>query len=257
MLELIDEGLEAMLRASVPLGADQVDVSFEAPERQWSAKLTRPTVNMFLWDIRRSADRSKGGVETIERDGKTIRRIALPVVELRYLVTAWTSVHADERALLGGLMRSILANPVIPRAFLPAGLADVAEPHVMMTRSGEVQVDVFRALEGQLKPGINVVVVAEIDIGAERLAGPRTDSLGVSMTDRNSGAVDEPPRRIAGDVRDPTDAIGALVTSPIGSSTVNPAGRFLIRARPGDEITLHTDPPRTAVVPDSGGVVID
>jgi hypothetical protein len=48
-----------------------------------------------------------------------------------------------------------------------------------------------------------------------------------------------------------------LVTSPIGSSTVNPTGRFLIAARPGDEITLHTDPPRTAVVPDSGGVVID
>jgi len=42
VLELIDESLESFFRASVPLSATDVDVAFDAPDREWSAKLTRP-----------------------------------------------------------------------------------------------------------------------------------------------------------------------------------------------------------------------
>ena len=77
-------------------------MSFEAPDRDWSAKLTRPTVNLFLWDIRRSTERARPGSRRLERDGRLVRRLPLPRVELRYLVTAWTSDHGDERALLAG-----------------------------------------------------------------------------------------------------------------------------------------------------------
>ena len=88
MLDLIDESLEAFFRATVPLDATDVDVSFEPPEREWSAKLNRPTVNAFLWDIRRSTQRGRTGMETVQRNGETVRRLALPVVGLRYVVTA-------------------------------------------------------------------------------------------------------------------------------------------------------------------------
>ena len=63
VLDLIDESLEAFFRATVPLDATDVDVSFEPPEREWSAKLNRPTVNAFLWDIRRSTHRARTGME--------------------------------------------------------------------------------------------------------------------------------------------------------------------------------------------------
>ena len=36
MLDAIDTTLEALLRAAVPLSASDVDVSFEAPDRDWS-----------------------------------------------------------------------------------------------------------------------------------------------------------------------------------------------------------------------------
>ena len=58
VLAHIDESLEAMLRAAVPLSAVDIDVSFEIPDEDWAAKLTRPTVNLYLWDIRRSSNRS-------------------------------------------------------------------------------------------------------------------------------------------------------------------------------------------------------
>ena len=62
MLEYIDESLELFLRALAPLSAADVDVSFQAPDREWSAKLNRPTVNMFLWDIKRSTDHASSVV---------------------------------------------------------------------------------------------------------------------------------------------------------------------------------------------------
>ena len=123
MLDLIDTSLEAFFRATVPLSAQDVDVSFEPPDRDWSAKLTRPTVNLFLRDIRQSSDRARTGVEEVQRDGRLVRRMALPRVELRYLITAWTSDHGDERALLSGLMRALLAHGRSPSRSSPMACA--------------------------------------------------------------------------------------------------------------------------------------
>lgn len=250
MLDLIDESLEAFFRAHVPLGATDVDVSFEAPDRDWSAKLVRPTVNLFLWDIRRSAGRSRTGVEEYERGGTTYRRLALPVVELRYLITAWTSDHGDERALLAGMMRALLATSHIPSEFLAAELTELRQPTLLMARAGEQHVDVFRALEGQLKPSISMIVVADIDTDLGRPVGPEVTSIDLSVHDAD-GVTSRPPRRVAGEA---PDAIGARVHGPNGAATVNAAGRFLVQAAPGDELVLQTDPPRTVVVPDTGGV---
>lgn len=255
MLDLIDEGLEAFFRATVPLDAADVDVSFEPPEREWSAKLSRPTVNAFLWDIRRSSQRARTGVETIERDGKTVRRMALPVVELRYLVTAWTSDHGDERALLGGLMRTILAHDEIPLDYLPDALGDGTAPSIVMARSGEEQIDVFKTLEGQLKPGINMVVVGPVDVGVVTPAGPPTESVAFSVSDQR-GTARSSVRRVAGQVVDP-DAVGAKVLGPGGAAVVNPAGQFLINAAPGDQIVIETDPPTTVTVPERGGIRVE
>ena len=252
MLDLIDESIEAFFRATVPLGATDVDVSFEPPEREWSSKLNRPTVNAFLWDIRRGGNRSRAGQETFERNGETVRRMALPAIELRYVVTAWTSDHGDERALLAGLMRTILGHARIPEEFLAEPLREVGMPEILMARSGEEHVDVFRALDGQLKPGINMIVHTFVDVGRVTVAGPPTGGVDLATADTRGTARSE-ARKVAGEVLDPA-AVGARVRSPIGGAVVNPAGQFLISARPGDEIVVETDPPRTAVVPDTGGV---
>src|SRR5436190_11948445 len=98
MLTYVDESLESYLRATVPLSASDIDVSFDVPNDEWSAKLTRPTVNLHLWDVRRSVTRSVTGVEHVERDGVQFRRLALPRVELRYFVTVWSSDARDERS---------------------------------------------------------------------------------------------------------------------------------------------------------------
>jgi Pvc16 N-terminal domain len=256
MLDLVDESLEAFLRATVPLSARDVDVSFLPPEREWSAKLTRPTVNIFLWDIRRSAGRSRSGMETIQIDGRTVHRMALPHIELRYLLTAWTTDHTDERLLLAGILRSVLAHGAVPEEYVAEALRPLGPLPVVMPVTGEQHVEVFRTLEGQLKPGVNVIVHAIVDTGVVLPAGPPTTGLELSSVNTRTGETSPVRRRVAGEVHDP-GAVGLLVHSPRGAARVNAAGRFLVPGEAGDEIVLETVPPRSVLVPPVGGVVFE
>ena len=252
VLEQIDESLEAFFRATVPLSATDIDVSFEPPDREWSAKLTRPTINLFLWDIRRSATRAQSGLRVVERDGRRYNEVPPPVLEMRYVVTAWTSSHSDERALLGGLIRALLASGMIGREFLSADFDRLDPPVLTMAKAGEDHMDVFKALEGQVKPGINMVVSTEFDLGIERPAGPPVE--GIETRFGRMGAPGfEASRRVAGEVLDPA-AAGVVVRSPIGASIVDATGRFLVKAATGDEIVVETDPPLVATVPEAGGI---
>ena len=61
-------------------------------------------------------------------------------------------------------------------------------------------------------------------------------------------------RRIAGECS--VESAGVAVLSPRGSTTVNSSGRFLIAARPGDEIVIETVPPRSVIAPAEGGIVV-
>ncbi len=256
MLHLIDVALEAWLRATVPLGAQDVDVSFEAPEKEWSAKLTRPTVNVFLWDVRRSRKDERSGFEEIERDGRVVRRPALPRVELRYVVSAWTTDHGDERAILGGLLRTILAHPEIPATYLPESLEDFPPMRVLLARAGDDQPDFGTTLDGQLRPGLAMTVVSAIDVGVFTPAGPPVEAVTLGTTRIDTGSHGTfPVRWVAGEVADPA-AVGAAVISPKGTARVNAAGRFVIAAAAGDQLIVETAPALTVVVPVEGGVRI-
>jgi hypothetical protein len=253
VLELIDEGLEAFFRASVPLSATDVDVSFEAPDKDWSAKLTRPTVNLFLWDIRRSVN-SRSGMRTVEIDGAKVHQPAHPIVELRYLISAWTSDHGDERGLLAGIMRSLLTHGAVPREYLPSAYDDLEVPLLVMARVGEDHMDVFKALQGQLKPGINMVLTTQFDTGFSLPAGPPVGSIGTALG--RFGSEPERRRRVAGEIVDAAarGLVGAVVRAPGDMTEVNAQGQFLLRATEGDEIVLEADPDLVTTVPATGGI---
>ena len=254
MLHLIDVALEAWLRATVPLGATDVDVSFEAPERDWSAKLTRPTVNVFLWDVRRSRE-ERAGMEEIERDGRVQRRRIPPRVDLQYVLTAWTTDHGDERALLGGLLRTILAHSEVPATYVPDAMAELPPMRVRLARSGDEQPDFGTTLDGQLRPGLAMSVSSSIEVDGFTPAGPPVETVTL-RAGRLGGAIEAfPVRWVAGEVADP-QAVGATVVSPRGTARVNSAGGFVIAASAGDELVVESVPPRTAVVPVEGGVRI-
>ena len=252
MLTLIDETLEAFLRATVPLSAVDIDVSFEPPSEEWAAKLTRPTVNVYLWDIRRSTGRAVTGVETFERDGVQMRRMALPRVELSYAISVWTTEYEDERTLMGALLGAVLGYADVPHPYVASGLANLPAPTISVARAEDTSVYNFDA---RMKTPLNIRLVTVVDTGAGQPTATSVGEIVVGVSDISTGATDAPLRRVAGECSDPA-AVGATVRSPYAVATVNAAGRFLINARPGDELVLEMEPPQTAVVPAAGGVLV-
>jgi Pvc16 N-terminal domain len=253
VLEQVDACLESLLRAWVPLSATDVDVSFETPTRDWSARLNRPTVNLFLWDLKRSSEHARTGTERFERNGMGMQRIAPPILDLRYMVSAWTQDHRDERALLSGLLRSVLRAQQVPEGFLTPELADEGV-HVRLASSDDPQVDAYKIIDNTMKATLDVGVSIAFDLDlAEELAAAVTD-IGVRVEDRDEPERRQVIRRVAGETS--RDAAGALVVSPRGSAVVDETGRFLVRAAAGDQLVVHADPPRTVVVPEIGGVIV-
>ncbi|MEO5898865.1 MAG: Pvc16 family protein, partial [Ilumatobacteraceae bacterium] len=116
------------LRADVPLRVDDVDIDFGTPNKDWSSRLTRSTVNLFLYDIRRSVTRSVTGTSVRERNGNLQRVFRAPLIKVRYMLTVWTAEPADEHRVLGDVLRLIAISGEIPTQHLGGELTDLGNP---------------------------------------------------------------------------------------------------------------------------------
>lgn len=242
MLHQLDEALELMLRSRLDFATNDIDIEFDTPDADWGSRVTKPTVNVFLWDIRRSVDESESGRERIVVDGREMWRQKLPRMEFQYLLTAWTSEVADEHELLGRCLVAILGCPALDGELLPAFVtAGSPPPTVRVARTdGKDLADFWGAVDGRLKPGLNLVVSTSVDPGLGIEAGPPTTSHEVRVDDTVTGSRST-RRRFAGR----SGAVGAVVRSPRGTTVVDEDGHFLIDAEPGDQIVVETDPPET------------
>lgn len=180
MLHLLDESLGAFLRESVPLTARSVDLAFDAPDRDWASRVNRPTINLYLWEVRPSvAEREMGMTDVPVSGGRAHRQGPMPRIECRYLITAWTKDIGDEHALLGRVLTALLVNPVIDRKHLKAPLGDVDPLPTIALRTGAdgENSDFWSALGGQLKPGLDVVITMAVDAVTFREVGPPVETI--------------------------------------------------------------------------------
>lgn len=187
MLQLLDESLEAFLRAAVPLDPAEVAISFDAPDKAWSATVTQPTINLFLWDIHRSPDKARAGMETVTVNGQTARRRPPPVVNLCYVLTAWTAHHRDEHQLLGEVMRTVLANRELGAPYLKAPL-DELRPLPSLDLGG-VQTEFWKSIDGVLKPGLELRVSMVVDASKLRPTEEPPAEVAISTQDTRDGGV--------------------------------------------------------------------
>ena len=75
MLADLDETLRNLLRDELEKhGFEGVDIQFDAPSRDWSGQLSKPTVNLFLYDLREaeSLRQSEWTPQTGSRNGRRV-----------------------------------------------------------------------------------------------------------------------------------------------------------------------------------------
>src|SRR5690349_316964 len=87
----LDEALRLLLKRELAKhGFEGVEIAFDAPSKEWSSKLTSPTVDLFLYDLREAGERAQM-TPTERRSNGQAAVIAPPLhLELSYAVTAWT-----------------------------------------------------------------------------------------------------------------------------------------------------------------------
>lgn len=195
MIHEVDEGLRLLL-VEAGLEESGVELVFDAPTRDWSARRNAPTISVFLYDIREDAGRRRtGATEEHDGDGVVVGWRAPPRwFELTYLVTAWTNRPQDEHRLLSEVLRCLIRSDVLPTRMCTGTLAELglavgieaAGPGM----DGPSASDVWSALGGELKASIDLRVSAPL-AGERTAAGPPvTEGLVVRTTPAVDGVGD-------------------------------------------------------------------
>ena len=190
----LDEALRTLLKRELERhGFDGVEIAFDAPSREWSGKLTGPTVSVFLYDLREAAGQS--GVSADERRGSNGRvEIGSPDMRLEatYAVTAWSKAVEDEHRLLSQVLSILFTHKSLPEDVL-GRLAGAGTIETSVGRPMEEKADFWSAVGGQYKPSIDFAVRMSIVSGAFFVRGPevRTQTLQTRLLDAPRGTMSE------------------------------------------------------------------
>lgn len=193
MIHDVDESLRELTRRDVLSGA-KVDISFEAPTKEWSSRRNSPTLNLYLYDIREDLARRMVQHEVIRNDdGFVTDRVAPPRrFKLSYLVTAWTQRPEDEHRLLSAVLACFVRFDALPSEVLQGDLAQ--QPYPLRVTIGlplpaERSIsDVWTALGGELKPSLDLIVTAPLVSGRHQYVGPPVmEEPRITVIGRDSG----------------------------------------------------------------------
>jgi len=268
MLADLDETLRNLLKGELENhGFEGVDIAFDAPSRDWSGQLSKPTVNVYLYDLREAETLRTSEWGRVSRNGRQFDTRPPMVMEASYAVTAWTQAVEDEHRLLSQVLAIFFAYPEIPQDKLNGRLANGSQAWPIKARIGQgkgEKSDFWSAVGGQYKVSLDYVVRLSVESGAMRERGPevRTQTIRTQMTDAPRSTVLE-MHRSGGKVTDKKgEPLGNVwITLPdLGSFTSSrsdgefrfdrlPPGRHRLIARTTDgrEADSHIEVPGAGV----------
>jgi hypothetical protein len=236
----LDEALRTLLRRELERrGFEGVDISFDAPSREWAGKLTGPTVSLFLYDLREARDQADISGGENRGNGRAVITSPALRLEATYAVTAWSKAVEDEHRVLSQLLSILHSYRVLPAELLNGRLADAGTIETQVGRPMEEKADFWTAVGGQYKPSIDFAVRLSVTSGAVFERGPevRTHTIRAAQRDRPKTTMVE-LYRFGGTVSDAdgagiSDAWVTLPESGVWASS-DAGGRFVFdRLRPG------------------------
>jgi hypothetical protein len=233
----VDESVRSLIRRGALTGTD-VDVVFDAPTKDWSSRRNAPTVDVYLYDIREDVRRREvGRFDQRDADGRVTERRQPPRwYKLSYLITAWTQRAEDEHRLLAAMLRCFLQADHLPDDVLTGSLTDVGcvIPYTCALPPPEDRAlsDVWSALGGELKPSLDLVIVAPFDLdrpielGPPVLEGPQVTVTSTSSAKRRAR------RPKAAPAEAPESSRRGATDERIGSRTGKPGRRLILTELP-------------------------
>lgn len=223
MLNDVDETLKQFLIADVPIERGEVDVSFERPTREWSGRLSKPTLNLFMFDIReRTMFRDDNPVRQRTPTGAIAQQIPARRLDLSYLVTAWTREPEDEHRILGRVLASLYRGAEISPHHFQGELRDSEYPLLGRIAPPDHIIkpaDLWGVMDNELRTSLTWVVTSPLQVFAP-FTGPLVRTVEVAFGEKG----EEPRERwvqIAGLVHrkgDPLAMVAGVRVTVVGTA---------------------------------------
>lgn len=254
MINDLDETLRKLLIREIPIKNSEVEISFDQPKREWSARLNRPTLNLYLYDIRENNKlRQTQPMWEVERQANgTVTQRRKPFrVDLHYMITAWAAEPEDEHRLLTRTLMALFRLPNLPDDLLPESLKTQPVPvPVMVAQEEEIRnpAEVWSALDNELRPTIGCMVTLALN-PYQPLTTPlvRTRELRIGQSgypedhELTSPASADLFWTIGGTVRSekPLDKVQLTLVEQGLNIPLQPEGRFMVGNLKAGDYTLE------------------
>ncbi len=265
MLDDLDHALRTLLLDELPtvverIEADGFDISFDVPNRETTARLTRPTLSLFLYHIQENRELRPAPWEGKLSNGHYQDSRPPVRLECYYLITAWSNEVEDEHRLLTGAARVFFRHLKLPDEAIEGSLPTDHEIRMMVAQPAPIKdiVDIWSVLDNDLKPSVRVTVTVPLDLDVTReipLVTERRMELAMEGAIYPLGR----PVDVAGLlVRDGEPVAGASVRMDGATAKTRIDGTFDLRrvragtaaalvAVEGDVLRLTADPPAGSV----------
>ena len=248
MLADISQTLRDLIYSRAKLEASDVDISFEAPTKEWVNSRTKPAISFFLYDLEENTELRRTAMEVMSvrsvSGGNSIgvRRTPPRRFNLHYMVSAISTVVEDEHHLLWRVMSALLKNPTLPEDVVSDSVKRLEVDllgRVSQPDDGPRPIDLWNSLETAPRPALLYVLTVPVDLESEFTA-----PLVLTRTIRY--------QNIDGQLVDAIHHIGGRVVDKLGTPQVgvevryratrlnsDPSGRFVLVGVPEGEINVE------------------
>ena len=168
MIDDLDEALRKLLIREIPIKNGEVEIAFDQPKREWSSRLSRPTLNFFVYDLHENNKlrRSKQWRVEYQNDGTAVQRRPPIRLDVHYMITAWAADPGDEHRLLTRALLVLLQMPSLPEDVLPESLQgqpsaipiEIAQPDALANAT-----DIWSVLDNEMRPAIACTITLALD----------------------------------------------------------------------------------------------
>lgn len=223
-----------------------VDISFEAPTRQWFERLMRPAINIFLLNVEENTNLRSSNYETTKVNGRAERRRPPRRIDLQYMVSALATDIEDEHALLWRVLGTLLTYPNLPPEMLPNELRNFDLP--LTTRLAQPEdrlnlIEIWGSLGMEPHSALSYIVTMPLDVSIPTYA-PLVLTRTVRTENTRDRENDATRTGIAGVVRDKdgsplADVMVSIEGSGDGGSVSDDEGRFRLYRAPSGAVTLR------------------
>jgi hypothetical protein len=170
MIADLDQTIRQLLIDELPVKNGEIDISFDQPTREWSSRISTPTLNVFLYDVRENNVLRKHQWERLNgannaADLAKLKRTPMRV-DCSYMLTTWAADPEDEHRLLTRVMLTLFRFPTLPDDRLVGSLENPPfEIQARLARHDKLTEpsDLWNVLDNDLRPTISYVITLALD----------------------------------------------------------------------------------------------